>query len=81
MTPVDQRQALLTGAGFVDTAKQFESERHLGTWGSRYGPRIDYVFAQSRHFDVMDATLVAEAHYDSSDHVAYYATVRWKVWL
>lgn len=67
------------GAGFIDSA--FESEkqgRKLGTWASPRDHRLDYVFVQSRYFNVLEAALVAEQHHRASDHIAYYTVIEWK---
>jgi len=50
----------------------------MGTWGGPYGRRIDYVFVQSKHFKVLDASLVATEHHRASDHIAYYTTIELK---
>jgi len=50
----------------------------MGTWGGPTGRRIDYVFVQSKHFKVLDASLVATEHHRASDHIAYYTTIELK---
>lgn len=50
----------------------------MGTWGGPAGRRIDYVFVQSKHFKVLDASLVATEHHRASDHIAYYTTIELK---
>jgi endonuclease/exonuclease/phosphatase family metal-dependent hydrolase len=50
----------------------------MDTWGGTSGRRIDYVFVQSKHFKVLDASLVATEHHRASDHIAYYTTIELK---
>jgi len=77
--PGDKRlNELLTT--FVDTAPAAKSRPaqkaiERGTFiPSR--KRIDYVFAQAEDFDVIDASLIADAHWHASDHIAYIAKLR-----
>lgn len=80
MTPPHPSLSLITeGAGFIDSA--FEAERRgrrLGTWASPQSARIDYVFLQSKFFNVLEAGLVAEEHHRASDHLAYYTVIELK---
>jgi endonuclease/exonuclease/phosphatase family metal-dependent hydrolase len=81
MTPGDHRISLITEqAGFIDTAAAVRTGRAMGTYGRTPsgGRRIDYVFVQSSFFEVLDAAMVSDEHYDASDHIAYYAKVKWK---
>ena len=66
---------------FLDTAeetqtKSAESVRLVGTWHG--GGRIDYVFAEKGQFSVLDAALVADKHREASDHIAYFAKLKFK---
>ena len=81
MTPGDHRMSLITEqAGFIDTAAAVRTGRAMGTYGRTPsgGRRIDYVFVQSSFFEVLDAAMVSDEHYDASDHIAFYAKVKWK---
>ena len=80
MDPISPRASLITeGAGFVDSAaKPEKSGRKLGTYGSPQAERLDYVFVQSKYFQVLDGNLVAEEHHRASDHLAYYTRIKWK---
>lgn len=81
MTPLDSRTSLITErAGFIDTAAAVRTGRAMGTYGRTPsgGRRIDYVFVQSSFFEVLDAAMVSDEHYDASDHIAYHAKVKWK---
>ena len=66
---------------FLDTAeetqtKTAQSVRLVGTWHG--GGRIDYVFAEKGQFSVLDAALVADKHREASDHIAYFAKLKFK---
>lgn len=80
MDPISPRASLITeGAGFIDSAADSEKiGRKLGTYGSPQAERLDYVFVQSRYFQVLEGNLVAEEHHRASDHLAYYAKIEWK---
>ena len=76
MLPGDSRTSLMTRtAGFLDTAATANAAPAMATFG-RY--RIDYVFAQDEYFEVIDSSVVAAEHHDASDHIAYYAKLKWK---
>jgi len=80
MTSYDPTISLLKeSAGFVDSAfEEVKRGRMLGTYGSPQAERIDYVFIQSEHFNVLEAALVTEEHHRASDHLAYYTVIEWK---
>jgi endonuclease/exonuclease/phosphatase family metal-dependent hydrolase len=40
--------------------------------------RVDYIFFDPKYFEVIDADVVSEAHWDASDHLAYWARVKLK---
>jgi endonuclease/exonuclease/phosphatase family metal-dependent hydrolase len=40
--------------------------------------RIDYIFFDPKYFVVIDADVVSEAHWDASDHLAYWARIKLK---
>ncbi len=66
---------------FLDTAEEARTKtaefvRQLGTWHG--GGRIDYVFTEKGQFSVLDAGLVAEKQREASDHVAYFAKLKFK---
>ena len=76
MVPADRRTSLITETGgFIDTAAAVNTGQGMGTYG---GHRIDYVFAQASSFEVLDASIVAAEHHSASDHLAYYAKLKWK---
>jgi endonuclease/exonuclease/phosphatase family metal-dependent hydrolase len=76
MTPPDPRKYLITEkAGFIDTALAVYTEQSMATFGAR---RIDYIFAQASSFEVLNASVVAPEHHNASDHLAYYAKLKWK---
>lgn len=80
MTPLDPTISLITeGAGFIDSAFEVEKQgKRMGTYGSAEAERIDYVFVQSKLFNVLESSLVAEEHHRASDHLAYYTVIEWK---
>ncbi len=47
-----------------------------GTFVRSKQRRIDYVFAETSRFRVLDAFLIAKEHHSASDHIAYVATLR-----
>lgn len=69
---------LLAGTGIVDSAGSSPENGLMGTWESPYGKRIDYIFVQPQHFEVLDAALVSAEHQHASDHIAYYIIVEIK---
>jgi len=79
MLPLDPRTSLITReAGFIDSAGSRKPDQMMGTWDSPSDMRIDYVFVQPKYFKVLDAALVTDEHHDASDHIAYYAKIKWK---
>ena len=79
MTPNDERLNRLRER-FVDTATAVDTPsakeaRVRGTLAKGFR-RIDYIFAASDHFDVVDAGLVREKYRSSSDHLAYFSVLR-----
>lgn len=72
-----QANSLKDGTGILDSAG-FPGYGQLGTWASPSGQRIDYVFVQSKYFNVLDAALVSAEHQLASDHLAYYTTLELK---
>lgn len=76
MTPLDSRVSLITErAGFIDTAAAVSTGQEMGTFA---GHRVDYIFAKANSFEVLDASVVASEHHNASDHLAYYAKLKWK---
>jgi len=84
MLPDDPRHEILAGR-FADSAVMVDTEsarfaRERGTFLGRdqdtWGKRIDYVLVERDRFDVLDAGLLKEAHWEASDHVGYYAKIR-----
>ena len=69
-----QANTLINGTGIVDSAGS-PNRGEMGTWGSPFGQRIDYIFVQSKYFNVLNAALVSADHQHASDHIAYYTTV------
>ena len=64
---------------FQDTAVSAGTEsakqaRVVGT--GQNGRRIDYVFVEKSHFDVLDAGLVASRHRKASKHIAYFTELK-----
>lgn len=78
MVSNDNRLDVFKKKGFIDTADSAPSSRSLGTWMFSEGRRIDYVFADSRRFTVLDANIVSKEHRAASDHLAYYAVLALK---
>ena len=75
MKPHDQRLELLQPR-FVDSALAVDTEsaQIARTTGTYTGiGRIDYVFVDSRYFEVQEAGIISPKHWDASDHLAYYA--------
>lgn len=72
-----QANSLTEGTGILDTAGS-PGYGVMGTWGTPTGQRIDYVFVQSKYFNVLDSALVSAEHQLASDHIAYYTTVELK---
>lgn len=67
---------------FYDTAAEAKTEtaKEVLTRGTFYSPakRIDYVFADKAHFEVLDAALAPPEHRLASDHIGYVAWLRLK---
>ena len=75
MRPWSPRAIALTEySGLIDAAGSPDTER-MGTWDSPSGKRIDYIFVQSDHFNVVDSALVTDEYQHASDHIAYYAVI------
>jgi endonuclease/exonuclease/phosphatase family metal-dependent hydrolase len=77
MVPYDPRLQVIAQAGYADTAAAAPPGRPLGTWDHPGHNRIDYVFAPPG-FTAVAADLVPPEHHDASDHIAYYAVLRWR---
>lgn len=66
---------------FLDTAaeansKSAETARQVGTWHG--GGRTDYVFAEKGRFGVVDAGIVAQQYRNASNHIAYFAKLKFR---
>ena len=72
-----QANSLTEGTGILDTAGS-PGYGEMGTWASPTGQRIDFVFVQSKYFNVLNSALVTAEHQLASDHIAYYTTVELK---
>ena len=77
MPPHDQRLELLESR-FIDSAVAVDTQsakkaRATGTY-SGIG-RIDYVFVDSRYFDVQEAGIISRKYWNASDHLGYYARI------
>jgi len=72
-----QASSLTEGTGILDTAGS-PGYGEMGTWASPTGQRIDFVFVQSKYFNVLNSALVTAEHQLASDHIAYYTTVELK---
>lgn len=60
----------------VDTAEA-SGATNVFTHGT-FMVRVDYIFFDPKYFEVIDADVVSEAHWDASDHLAYWAKVKLK---
>jgi endonuclease/exonuclease/phosphatase family metal-dependent hydrolase len=60
----------------VDTAEA-SGATNVFTHGT-FPVRVDYIFFDPKYFVVIDADVVSEAHWDASDHLAYWARVKLK---
>jgi endonuclease/exonuclease/phosphatase family metal-dependent hydrolase len=78
MGPDDSRLGALRLLGFADSADAALQGAFLGTYDTKLGRRIDYIFVDSVRFAVMRAGLLAEAHQAASDHIGYVAELEWR---
>lgn len=84
--PSDARHDILSGR-LEDTAilvntKTAEFARKRGTYpskhGDTWGKRIDYILVDKGRFEVVDAGLINEKNWLASDHLGYYAKIKFK---
>ena len=75
--PYDSRLKILQ-PHFIDTAMAVntESAKNARKTGTFLGlGRIDYVFVDSRYFEVQDSGIISREYWDASDHLAYYTRI------
>lgn len=78
ISPVDARYISIT-SDYADTAVVADTETARsalieGTFAS--GDRIDYILVDEQSFLTEDAGVTTEEHWAASDHLGYYATLR-----
>jgi endonuclease/exonuclease/phosphatase family metal-dependent hydrolase len=84
--PGDWRHSILEQR-FTDTALAVDTDsaqqaRQMGTYPGRNqdipGRRIDYILADTSQLEILDAGLMPQEHWPASDHLGYYARLRFK---
>ena len=78
ISPIDPRYISIT-SDYADTAVVADTENARtalieGTFAT--GERIDYVFVDAQLFLIEDAGVTTEEHWAASDHLGYYAALR-----
>ncbi|WP_136808597.1 endonuclease/exonuclease/phosphatase family protein [Desulfosediminicola flagellatus] len=68
---LDLLRPMFIDSALVSESKEASIARDIGTFKGI--GRIDYIFVESKYFQVIDSGIIAPKYWDASDHIGYYA--------